>query len=45
MTFGVAEEANASAGNNWTYSDGRNREDECSSGKRIRSRTEWRGSS
>jgi len=45
-TIGVAEEAAiASAGDNRACSNGRGREDKCGSGKRIGSRTEWRGSS
>jgi len=43
-TIGVAEEAAiASAGDNRACSNGRGREDKHGSGKRIRSRTEWRG--
>ena len=39
MTFSVVEEANAfSAGDNRAYSNGRNRENKYSSGKRIRTR-------
>jgi len=46
MTLSVAEEANAfSAGDNRACSNGRDREDKCSSGKRARSRTGCRGSS
>jgi len=45
-TIGVAKEAAiASAGDNGACSNGRSREDKCGSGKGIRSRTEWRGSS
>jgi len=44
MTLSVTKEANASsAGDNGACSDGRNRKDECSSGKGIRAR--YRGSS
>jgi len=46
MTLSVAEEANApSAGNNRACSDGRDREDEQSSGKRARDRIGHRSSS
>jgi len=46
MTIGVAEEATiASAGNNRACSDRGSGENECSSGKRIRARTEYRNSS
>jgi len=44
MTFGVAEEATiASTGDNRACSDGRSRENECGSGKRIGSRAEYGG--
>jgi len=35
MILGVAKEANASAGDNRAYSDGGNRKDKCSGGKRT----------
>ena len=38
MTIGVAEEANASAGDNGACSDGGNREDECGGSKRVGAR-------
>ena len=46
MTISVAKEATASsAGDNRAFSNGRSREDECSSNKRVGSRTEYMGSS
>jgi len=46
MTIDVAEEATiTSAGDNRACSDGGSGENECSSGKRIRARTEYGGSS
>jgi len=46
MTIGVAEEATiASAGDNRACSDGGSGENKCGSGKRIRARTEYGGSS
>jgi len=45
MTISVAEEATtSSAGDNRAYSNGRDREDEYSSGKRARGRIECEGS-
>ena len=45
MTISVAEEANASAGNNRACSDGRCGKDECSGSKRTGTGTECEGSS
>ena len=45
MTLSVAKETNASAGNNWTCSDGRSRKDKYGSSKRARGRTEYGSSS
>ena len=45
MTISVAEEANASAGDNGACSNGGSRENECGSGEgiRARGRTEYGG--